>query len=40
MQGYAVTADLGKIADCKRTVQEAVEKMGGLDILVNRLGWM
>lgn len=36
-QAFAVVADLGKISDCKRTVDEAVEKMGGLDILVNRL---
>lgn len=31
-----MVADLGKVEDCKRTVDEAVEKMGGLDILVNR----
>ena len=37
-QAYAVVADLGKVEDCKRTVDEAVEKMGGLDILVNRCG--
>ncbi len=28
-------ADLLKVIDCKRTVEEAVAKMGGLDILVN-----
>ena len=34
-QGYSVVADLLKVSDCKRTVEEAVQKMGGLDILVN-----
>lgn len=36
MQGYSVVADLLKVEDCKRTIEEAVQKMGGLDILVNR----
>lgn len=35
LQGYSVVADLLKVSDCKRTVEEAVAKMDGLDILVN-----
>ena len=35
LQGYSVVADLLKVSDCKRTVEEAVARMGGLDILVN-----
>jgi NAD(P)-dependent dehydrogenase (short-subunit alcohol dehydrogenase family) len=34
--GYAIVADLTKEEDMKRAVQEAISKMGGLDILVNR----
>lgn len=34
--GHAVVADLTKEEDMKRAIPEAVAKMGGLDILVNR----
>lgn len=37
-QGHSVVADLLKVSDCARTIKEAVEKMGGLDILVNSGG--
>ena len=33
-----MVADLLKVADCARTIEEAVTKMGGLDILVNSGG--
>ena len=35
LQGFSVVADLLNVSDCKRTVEEAVKMMGGLDILVN-----
>lgn len=38
MQGHSVVADLLKVGDCTRTIEEAVAKMGGLDILVNSGG--
>ena len=34
-QGHSVVADLLNVSEAKRTVEEAVQKMGGLDILVN-----
>lgn len=34
--GHAIVADLTKEADMKRAIEEAITKMGGLDILVNR----
>lgn len=34
----AVQADLGKVADCQRVVDEAVAFLGGLDGLVNNAG--
>ncbi|CAK0786472.1 hypothetical protein CVIRNUC_009685 [Coccomyxa viridis] len=34
-KGFSVVADLLNVSDCKRTVEEAVKMMGGLDILVN-----
>lgn len=34
LQGYSVVADLMNVSDAKRTVEEAVQKMGGLDVLV------
>ncbi|BDA48978.1 3-oxoacyl-[acyl-carrier-protein] reductase FabG [Coccomyxa sp. Obi] len=37
-QGHSVVADLLKVSDCTRTIEEAVAKMGGLDILVNSGG--
>lgn len=37
-QGHSVVADLMKVSDCTRTIEEAVAKMGGLDILVNSGG--
>ena len=33
-QGYSIVADLMDVSDAKRTIDEAVAKMGGLDILV------
>ena len=36
LQGYSIVADLMNVSDAKRTVDEAVQKMGGLDVLV---GW-
>ena len=36
--GVSIVADLTKEEDMKRAIQEAVEKLGGLDILVNRQG--
>ena len=35
LQGYSIVGDLMDVSDAKRTIDEAVEKMGGLDILVN-----
>ena len=35
--GVSVVADLTKEEDMKRAVKETIEKLGGLDILVNRL---
>lgn len=34
--GHAIVADLTKKEDMKRAIEEAIAKMGGLDILVNR----
>ena len=34
-QGYGVVADLFKIDEVEAGVREAIQKMGGLDILVN-----
>jgi NAD(P)-dependent dehydrogenase (short-subunit alcohol dehydrogenase family) len=34
--GVSIVADLTKEGDMKRAIQETVEKLGGLDILVNR----
>ncbi|CAL5222895.1 g5324 [Coccomyxa viridis] len=34
-QAYSIVADLMDVSEAKRTIDEAVEKMGGLDILVN-----
>ena len=34
-QGYGVVADLFKIDELEAGVREAIQKMGGLDILVN-----
>ena len=34
--GVSIVGDLTKVGDMKRAVQEAIEKLGGLDILVNR----
>ena len=34
-QGHGVVADLFKIDEVEAGVKEAIEKMGGLDILVN-----
>ena len=35
LQGYSIVADLMDVSETKRTIDEAVEKMGGLDILVS-----
>jgi NAD(P)-dependent dehydrogenase (short-subunit alcohol dehydrogenase family) len=34
-QGYGVVADLFKVDDVEAAVKTAIQKMGGLDILVN-----
>lgn len=34
--GVSIVADLTKEEDMKRAVKETIEKLGGLDILVNR----
>lgn len=34
--GHAIVADLTKEEDMKRAIEEAISKMGGLDVLVNR----
>lgn len=34
----AITADLEQYADCQRVIQEAVERFGRIDILVNNVG--
>jgi NAD(P)-dependent dehydrogenase (short-subunit alcohol dehydrogenase family) len=34
-QGHGVVADLFKIDEVEAGVKEAIQKMGGLDILVN-----
>ena len=34
-QAYSIVADLMDVSEAKRTIDEAVEKMGGLDILVS-----
>ena len=36
--GHAVVGDLSEAGDMARVVQEAIEKMGGLDVLVNNGG--
>ncbi len=33
-----ISADLGVTADCRRAVDEAVERFGGIDILINNVG--
>lgn len=34
--GVSIVADLTKEEDMKRAIQETIDKLGGLDILVNR----
>lgn len=34
--GVSIVADLTKEEDMKRAIKEAIEKLGGLDILINR----
>ena len=34
----ALTADMEKSADCNRVMQQAVEKFGRIDVLVNNVG--
>ncbi|CAL8461621.1 g1152 [Coccomyxa elongata] len=36
--GVSIVGDLTKVGDMKRAVQEAIEKLGGLDIIVNSGG--
>jgi len=37
-EALAVVADMSKAADCKRLVDEVVQKFGRIDILVNNAG--
>ena len=37
-RGVAIQGDLGQVPDCFRVVDEAVEALGGLDVLVNNGG--
>ena len=36
--GFAVAADVTKPADCQRIVEEAIARLGRLDILINNVG--
>jgi len=37
-EGAVVTADVSKQADCERIAKTAIERFGGIDILVNNVG--
>jgi NAD(P)-dependent dehydrogenase (short-subunit alcohol dehydrogenase family) len=37
-RGVAVCGDLGHVAECRRVVDEAADRLGGVDILVNNSG--
>ncbi|KAF2490782.1 NAD(P)-binding protein [Lophium mytilinum] len=39
VKAIVVQADCGNLADCARCVQEAVEGLGGIDVLVGNAGW-
>jgi len=38
-KGHGVHADLTDAAECRRVVAEAVDALGGLDLVVNAAGW-
>jgi len=37
-EAISVTADLSREAECRRTVEQAMERFGRLDVLINNLG--
>lgn len=34
-----IQGDVGKLADCERIVQEAIDGLGGLDVIISNAGW-
>lgn len=34
-----IQGDVGKLADCERIVQEAIDELGGLDVIISNAGW-
>lgn len=38
VDAFAVRADVGQDEDCRRLVQTAVDRLGGLDVLINNAG--
>lgn len=39
-RAVGVAGDLGKVSECQRIIETAVEQLGGLDVLVNNAGVM
>ncbi|KAH7125394.1 short chain dehydrogenase/reductase [Dendryphion nanum] len=39
VKAVVIKADMSVVADCKRTVKEAIEGLGGLDIILANAGW-
>ncbi|KAL6715011.1 hypothetical protein ACLMJK_007272 [Lecanora helva] len=39
VKGLVIHGDMGILADCEKTVHEAIDGLGGLDIIIANAGW-